>query len=138
MANLLIDVLRSYVKNERFTVHDFVFMPNHIHILMTLPGTLSIEGAMQLIKGNFSFRAKRELGFNGEIWQRGFSDVLVTDEQSFRMHRSYIENNPVKACLANSAEEFPFGSAYLKKLKREGAKTIYGNDIDANELSRRG
>ena len=113
-------------------------MPNHIHILMTLPGTLSIEGAMQLIKGNFSFRAKRELGFNGEIWQRGFSDVLVTDEQSFRMHRSYIENNPVKACLANSAEEFPFGSAYLKKLKREGAKTIYGNDIDANELSRRG
>jgi putative transposase len=72
MANLLIDVLRSYVKTEKFNVHDFVVMPNHIHILMTLPGALSLEGAMQLIKGNFSFPANKELGFKGEIWQRGF------------------------------------------------------------------
>jgi putative transposase len=138
MANLLIDVLRSYVKNEKFTVHDFVVMPNHVHMLMTLPGTLSLERAMQLIKGNFSFRANKELRFNGEIWQRGFSDVLVTDKQSFQLHRSYIENNPVKAGLASSAEEFLFGSAYLKKLKCEGARVIHGNNIDARELSRRG
>jgi len=99
MANLLIDVLRFCVKNERFTAHDFVVMPNHVHILMTLPGTLSLERAMQLIKGSFSFRANKELGFKGEIWQRGFSDVLVTDKQSFQLHRSYIDNNPVKKGL---------------------------------------
>ena len=93
MANLLIDVLRLCVKNRRFTAHDFVVMPNHVHILMTLPGTLSLERAMQLIKGSFSFRANKELGFKGEIWQRGFSDVLVTDKQSFQLHRSYIDNN---------------------------------------------
>jgi putative transposase len=138
MANLFVEVLRSYVKAGKFTVHDFVIMPNHIHLLMTLPGALSIERAMQLIKGNFSFRANKELGFKGEIWQRGFSDVLVTDKQGFQLHRGYIENNPVKAGLANSAEEFPFGSAYLKRLKREGAGAIHGNDIDPKELSRRG
>jgi hypothetical protein len=54
------------------------------------------------------------------------------------MHRNYIENNPVKAGLASFAEEFPFGSAHLKKLKREGAAANHENDIDANELSRRG
>ena len=54
---------------------------------------------MQLIKGSFSFRANKELGFKGEIWQRGFSDVLVTDKQSFQLHRSYIDNNPVKKGL---------------------------------------
>jgi len=76
---------------------------------------------MQLIKGNFSFRANRELGFRGEIWQRGFSDVRVTDEQGFRQHQNYIGNNPVKAGLADSPDGYPFGSACLKMLKRSEA-----------------
>jgi putative transposase len=104
------------------TVHDFAVMPNHVHILMTVPGDVSLEKAMQLIKGGFSFRANRELGFRGEIWQRGFSDVRIVDDLSFQHHREYIENNPVKAGLANSPDEYPFGSRYLKKHKRAGAE----------------
>ena len=103
-------------------VHEFAVMPNHVHILMTVPGEMSLEKAMQLIKGGFSFRANKELGFRGEIWQRGFSDVRVNDVLSFEQHREYIENNPVKAGLVNSPEEYLFGSAYLKKRKRAGAK----------------
>jgi putative transposase len=89
---------------------------------MTVPGELSIEKAMQLIKGGFSFRANKELGFRGEIWQRGFSDVRIVDEQSFQRHREYIDNNPVKAGVANSPEEYPYGFAYLKKRKCAGAE----------------
>jgi putative transposase len=122
MAHLFIDVLRSYVHGGKFTVHDFVVMPNHIHILMTVPSGTSLEQAMQLIKGNFSFRANHELEFRGEIWQRGFSDVRITDEQSFKQHQEYLNNNPVKAGLADSPEEYLFGSAYLKQQKRAGAK----------------
>jgi putative transposase len=123
MAHLFIDVLRSYMKSGRITVHDFVVMPNHVHILMTVPGEMSIEKAMQMIKGGFSFRAKKELGFRGEIWQRGFSDVRVVDEPSFQRHREYIDNNPVKAGVANPPEEYPYGFAYLKKRKCAGAET---------------
>jgi putative transposase len=122
MADLFIDVLRSTMRSGRAVIHDFVVMPNHVHILMTIHGDMSIEKAMQLIKGGFSFRAKKELGFGGEIWQRGFSDVRIIDEQSFQLHREYIDNNPVKAGLANSPEEYPSGSAYLKKRKRAGAE----------------
>jgi putative transposase len=121
MANLFIEVLRSTMRSKKIVVHDFVVMPNHVHILMTIPGELSLEKAMQLIKGGFSFRANKELDFRGEIWQRGFSDERINDEHSFQQHREYIDNNPVKAGLANSPEEYPFGSAYLKKQKRAGA-----------------
>jgi REP-associated tyrosine transposase len=100
MAGLFIDVLRGHVRDGKFTVHEFVVMPNHIHILMTVPGGLSVEKAMQLIKGGFSFRAGKELGFRGEIWQRGFSDEIVADRQSQEQHRAYIDSNPVKAGLA--------------------------------------
>jgi hypothetical protein len=34
MAILFIDVLRSYVLAEKFVVHDFVVMPDHVHLLM--------------------------------------------------------------------------------------------------------
>jgi len=122
MAGLFIDVLRSQMRAGRLVIHDFVVMPNHVHILMTLPGEISLEKAMQLIKGVFSFRAGRELGFQGEIWQRGFSDVIVTDDRSFEAHRQYIDHNPVKAGLATAVGEYRFGSAYLKRQKLAGAK----------------
>jgi putative transposase len=122
MAALFIEVLRTYMRSGKMTVHDFVIMPNHVHILMTVPGEMSIEKAMQLIKGSFSFRASNELGFCGEIWQRGYSDVRILDDKSFQQHREYIENNPVKAGLANRPDEYPYGTAYLKKQKHAGAK----------------
>jgi putative transposase len=111
MAALLMDVLRTQVLAGRFTIHDFVVMPNHVHILLTIPGDLTIERALQVIKGGFSFRAKRELRFAREIWQKGFSDVGVRDRANFLEHRRYIEQNPVKDGLAATPNEYPYGSA---------------------------
>ena len=81
-AMLLIDVLRLNVAAGKFRLHEFVIMPDHLHLLMTLPGEMTIEKAMQLIKGGFSYRLKREFGYQGEVWQRGFSEVRITDGQS--------------------------------------------------------
>ncbi len=121
MANLFIDVLRTYVAAKRFKVHDFVVMPNHFHLLITLDGDMTVEKAVQLIKGNFSYRAKKELCYQGEIWQRGFSDERVWDRESFLRHRSYIEDNPVKAGLASSAETYPYGSSFFRQQRASRA-----------------
>ena len=132
----MIEVLRNYMREGKITVHDFVIMPNHVHILMTVPAEMSLEKAMQLIKGSFSFRANKELGFRGDIWQRGYSDVRVLDDQSFQQHREYIDNNPVKAGLAKKRDEYPFGTAYLKKQKHAGAKAqgLLGASIGTTEV----
>lgn len=121
-ANLLIDVLRSCVASNKFKIHDFVVMPNHVHLLMTLHGSMSIEKAMQLIKGGYSYRLRKEEGFVGEIWQRGYSEVRVDDRKSFLAHRDYIYENPVKAGLVDVAEKYPYSSLYLKSKKASGAK----------------
>jgi len=117
MATLLIDVMRSHVSAGRFKIHDFVVMPNHLHLTLTLDEALSIEKAVQLIKGGFSYRVKKELGFADEVWQRGFSEIRIFDRGSFLKHRSYIDNNPVEAGLAKTAEEYPYCSAYFRKKK---------------------
>jgi len=53
-ALLLIEVLRSNVAAGKFRSHDFVIMPDHLHLLMTLSSDTTIEKAMQLVKGGFS------------------------------------------------------------------------------------
>ncbi len=98
MANLFIDVLRTYVTAKKFRLHDFVVMPNHFHLQLTLDGDMTIEKAVGLVKGNFSYRAKKELGCRFEIWQP--------------------DNNPVKAGLADSAENYPYCSAYFRNKKK--------------------
>ena len=97
-------------------------MPDHMHLLITVDGATTIERALQFIKGGFSYRLKKEYGYLGDVWQTGFSDVRVEDQQSFARHREYIAANPVKAGLAASEEAFPYCFVYLKNRKETGAK----------------
>ncbi len=121
-ATLLIDVLRSYVATGKFQLHDFVIMPDHLHLLLTVTGDTTIERAMQLIKGGFSYRLKKELGYLGEVWQRGFSELRVGDRKSYLRHREYMAQNPVQAGLVDSPEKFPYCFTYLAKQKAQGLK----------------
>jgi putative transposase len=107
-ANLLIDVLRSLVAERFFTLHDFVIMPDHIHLLIEVNEGMTIEKAMQMIKGRFSYRLSHEFNYKGEVWQRGFSEVQVLGKESFRKHVEYISQNPVKEGLVRVGESFPF------------------------------
>ena len=118
-ATLLIDVLRSYVAAGKFQLHDFVIMPDHLHLLLTVTGDTSIERAMQLIKGGFSYRLKKESGYLGEVWQRGFSELRVNDRTSYLRHREYMAQNPVQAGLVDSPEKFPYCFTYLAKQEQQ-------------------
>ena len=72
---------------------------------------------MQVIKGGFSFRARKEFGIRDWIWQRGFSEVQIRNDAAFRGRQQYIYNNPVKAGMARTPEAYPHGSLYLRNLK---------------------
>ena len=123
-ATLMIDVLRSYVAAGKFRLHDFVVMPDHLHVLLTVGDGMTVERAMQFIKGGFSYRLKKECGYLGEVRQRGFSETRVEDRQSFMKHRDYIAANPVKAGLVDSPEAFPYCFTYLAARKAPGAKAL--------------
>jgi putative transposase len=125
-AELLIDVLRGCVKTDKFRVLDFVIMPNHVHLILEVRRGMSIELAMQLIKGGFSYRLKKEKGYLSEVWQKGFSEVRIVDEGSMRRYRQYIEQNPIKAGLAAAPEEYPYCFAFLARRKKTGAEARLG------------
>jgi len=122
MATLLIDTLFRYREQGEYKLHAFVVMRDHFHALVTIDGKGTIERAMQKIKGGFSYRARAELGFRGEIWQRGFTDERVWDAEQFISVRQYIHNNPVRKGMVGAAEDYPFSSANPKFRKPQGLK----------------
>ena len=110
MAKLLIDVLLHYRSERKYLLHEFVVMPNHIHLLIS-PVSISSARAMQFIKGGFSYRAKKELAVNMEIWERGYVEHRVRDAGDYLHHVDYIRQNPVRARLAERPESYPYSSA---------------------------
>jgi putative transposase len=108
-AALFVDVLLGYRSQHKFLLHEFVVMPDHFHLLLT--PTLTLERALQLIKGGFSFRIKKETGFCGEVWEKSFYDRRVRDWQEYSNFRRYIQLNPVKRGLAAAPEKYLYSSA---------------------------
>jgi putative transposase len=110
MAGLFLEVLLHYRAQGKYLLHEFVVMPDHFHLLIT--PRESLERAMQLIKGGFSFRAKRELGYMHEIWQPSFYDRRVRDAEEYFAFREYIRQNPPKRGLTAKAEDYRHSSAW--------------------------
>jgi len=109
-------VLYDYRAQGKFRLHEFVVMPDHFHLLLTVLTVdcgMTIERAVQFIKGGFAFRAGRELGFSAPVWQRGFSEVRILDADAFLRTGEYIRNNPVIRHLVSEAEGYPYSSAHL-------------------------
>jgi putative transposase len=108
-AELFVETLLSY-RGRAYRLHEYVVMPGHFHALITPEVTL--ERAVQIIKGGFSFRAKKELHSSLEIWQRGFSDHRVRDAEDYAQHVSYIMCNPLKKDLADTPDQYPYCSRF--------------------------
>ena len=114
LCDLLLGVLRENRAKERFRVHEFVFMREHVHLLLTPGPEVSLEKAVQFIKGGFSYRAKKEMNFHGEIWQKGYNERRVRDADDYAQHVEYMRMNPVKAGWVERAEEYLYSSARLR------------------------
>ena len=103
-TRLFLDVLESY--RTAYQLHAYTVMPDHIHLLLT--PVESLEKAVQLVKGSFAYRAKREFSWSEDIWQKGFSDHRIRDMRDWNRHIDYILMNPVRARICFHPDEYPY------------------------------
>jgi putative transposase len=85
-------------------------MPDHIHLLLTPAPEISLEKAIQYIKGGFSFRLKSKL----DVWERSYTNHRITNKADYIRHTNYIHQNPVDANLASAPRLFEYSSANPK------------------------
>ncbi len=85
---------------EHLTIDNYVVMPNHIHILISVYkcGTSRTPSPTNDIIPSFVSTLKRfvnrEIGQN--VFQRSYNDHIIRNERDYLEHYTYIENNPLK------------------------------------------
>jgi putative transposase len=111
-ASVFVDSLLHYRQEGSYSLHAFVLMPDHFHILLTPAPDRSLERVMQYIKGGSGRRLALELSMRFPVWQRGFSDHRIRDAADFAAHERYIWENPVRKKLVSAVNEFRWSSAF--------------------------
>jgi putative transposase len=106
-AALLQTTILDYRTQGRFLLHAFVIMPDHFHAIITPAPDVSLEKAMQFIKGGFSFRLKSKQ----DVWTRSFNQTQIMSAEKFISCMRYIHENPIRKQLASNPEDFEFSSA---------------------------
>ncbi|MFQ5723109.1 MAG: transposase [Terriglobia bacterium] len=110
-CRIFVETLYRYRAEHAYKLHGFVPMPEHFHVLITPETGVTVERAVQYIKGGSARRIGKELNFRFPVWQRGFSDHRIRDAEDYERHLRYIEMNPVKRGLCSKPEEYPWSSA---------------------------
>jgi putative transposase len=106
-SSLFMDVMTGNMAKGRMQIHAFVLMPDHVHLLLMPAPDVSLEKAIQFLKGGFSFRLKSKMN----VWERSFLEHRITNAADYANHVAYVEQNPVRAGLVGVAEKFKFSSA---------------------------
>jgi len=110
-AEILVRTLFHYRNRGDYLLHEFVVMPDHLHLLLTPNSTTSLEKAVQLIKGGSSHQIHKVRNQKMEIWQEGFYDWTIRDANDWQTKAEYIRMNPVRAKLVERPQDWPFSSA---------------------------
>ena len=109
---LFLKTIYRYRREGRYTLHAFVVMPEHVHLLLTPAIDITIERAIQLIKGAYSHELGSLIGRDQEIWQRGFTDHRIRNDIDFIHHRNYIHRNPVERRMVIDPSAYRYSSAF--------------------------
>ena len=89
--------------NQGLSFHNWVIMPNHVHILVSvLPESGQVGGATgkphpanSAISGMVSSLKRYTNRKSGmDLWQASFYDHIIRDERDFITRWKYIDNNP--------------------------------------------
>jgi len=98
LSEIVTDSLQHF-DGDRYTLTDFVVMPNHVHLLAAFPDEMAMLKQCHSWKRYTAVRINQALKISGEFWQSDGFDHLVRSEEQFVHYRRYITDNPRRAGL---------------------------------------
>ena len=110
VARVVIASIRKGAPGD-YLLHAWVVMPNHVHLLLT--PNIEPSVVLRRLKGASARQANQLLGLTGQpFWQDESYDRLVRSQEEFERIENYVLQNPVRAGLARSEEEYPWSSIF--------------------------
>jgi len=89
----------------------WVLMPDHLHWLVRLGEQLTLDELVRRFKSVSAQRVNSRRGTAGSLWQPGYYDHLVRDDENMRDAARYIVANPLRAGLVSRVGDYPLWDA---------------------------
>jgi len=104
---LLEQVIEKTRRSHNFSLHAYVLMPEHIHLLLSEPANYTLASALRVIKGESSKLLKCS---RTHFWQTRYYDFNVFTTGKFVEKVRYIHRNPVTRGLVTKPEDYRWSS----------------------------
>lgn len=104
------ELLREYSEKYKVSLHAWVFMTNHVHLLATPGITDAVSNMMQSVGRRYVRYFNREYRRSGTLWEGRFKSSLVQTEHYLLQCQRYIELNPVRAGMVDDPAQYAWSS----------------------------
>jgi putative DNA methylase len=124
----------GFFDDERYRLHAWCIMPNHVHVLVTPLHGYSLSA---LLRGWKSFTAKaanKVPGRQGRFWEAEYFDRAIRNDEHFAAAWTHIEHNPVKAGLCTAPEDWQWSSLGYKERAGRPRPETRGHNTDLQKL----
>lgn len=102
--------LKEASEAEGLTVHAYVLMRNHVHLLVTPEMEFSLPKTMQSIGRRYVQHFNHAYGRTGTLREGRYKSTLIDSERYLLTCMRYIELNPVRAAMVEHPSDYPWSS----------------------------
>jgi putative transposase len=102
--------LRGYTTKHDVDVLAYCLMTNHVHLIVVPATEEGLHRTLKPLNMRYAQRINRSQGWKGHVWQGRFFSSALDDAYLWAAIR-YVECNPVRARMADKAEDYPWSSA---------------------------
>ena len=107
------ELLCRKAQAHRVNIYHYCVMSNHFHLAIEVLNTTTLSSFVSGLCSQYSKSWHRHHhNGNGTIWQGRYKSIIVQKELYLNRLGRYIEQNPVRANIVNSAEEYQWSSAW--------------------------
>ena len=111
-----LETLSQSAVRQCCSIHAYVLMTNHIHLLVTPDTEDGISLMMQDIGRNYVRYINQTYRRSGTLWEGRFKSALIDSERYLLTCSRYIELNPVRAGMVRVPEEYRWSSYHCNAL----------------------
>ena len=104
-----LQTLKQYKEISEYQIYAYCLMGNHVHLLLKV-GKEPLEQVMRRICGSYVYWYNWKYHRIGNLFQDRFKSEAVDNDSYFLTVLRYIHQNPLKAGLVKSVEDYQWSS----------------------------
>jgi len=111
-----IDDLLASREQSDCSLHAYVLMPNHFHLLLTPPTEDALSQFMQSLGRRYVRYFNNEYQRSGTLWEGRYRSSLIDSDAYLLRCSRHIEENPIRANLVTFPDEYKWSSYHHNAL----------------------